>query len=188
MNKKYIFFTALLFITFLTASILAFKAAKNITTNHMNNINNPDFFMTNTFYTKFDNDGNISEQINMDKIMHFTTRNNYIFDNPRIKMNNQNKQPWFITANKGKSEFGKSKVYLWDNVRLIQAIDPKNNPIFDITTNSLCVYTNNKSAQTSEPITIIQNGSVAKAVGAKADFKSGTVKLLSNVECQYQEK
>jgi LPS export ABC transporter protein LptC len=188
MNKKYIFFTALLFITLLTASMLAFKAAKNITTARVTNPNNPDFFMTNTFYTKFDNDGNISEQIHMDKIMHFTTRNNYIFDNPRIKMNNQNEVPWHITANKGKSEFGKSKIYLWDNVKLIQAIDPKENPIFDISTNSLFIYTNNKSAQTSDPITIIQSGSIAKAVGAKADFKSGTVKLLSNVECQYQDK
>ena len=71
MNKKYIFFTTILFITFLITTILAFKAAKNITTIKVNNTNNPDFFMTNTFYTKFDNDGNISEQIHMDKIIHF---------------------------------------------------------------------------------------------------------------------
>ena len=102
-------------------------------------------------------------------------------------MYNANEKPWDITANKGRSEGGKSKVYLWDNVKIIQAAD-QNNSGFNVSTTSLTVYPDIKFAETNDPVAIIKGGSVAKAIGAKADFKSGIVDLLSNVECQYQTK
>lgn len=184
MNKKNIFFTIILLTIFSSISILALLEAKKITSIHTNATHAPDFSMTNASYVKFDQNGDISNQFYTSKITHFTTNNNYIFDNPRMKMYNTNEQPWYITANKGRSEGGKSKVYLWDNVKVTQTATP-NNSDFDITTTSLTVYPNIKFAETNDPVIIIQGGSIAKATGAKADFKSGTVNLLSNVECQY---
>ena len=187
MNKKNISITFLLLAAFLGVSILALLEAKKITNIHVNAIDAPDFSMTNATYIKFDQSGNITNQFYTSKITHFITNNNYIFDNPRIKMYNSNEQPWDITANKGRSEGGKSKVYLWDDVKVVQAAS-SNNSDFNIATSSLTVYPNIKFAETDAPVTIIQGESIAKAIGAKADFKSGTVSLLSNVECQYQTK
>jgi lipopolysaccharide export system protein LptC len=184
-NIKHLFVTIILIAIFAGVSALALLEAKKITGVHINASDAPDFFMTNATYVEFDQNGNISNQFYTTKITHFVANNNYIFDNPRMKMYNPNEQPWDITANKGRSESGKSKVYLWDNVKVTQAASP-NNPDFDITTTSLTVYPDIKFAETNDPVTIIQGGSVAKAIGAKADFKSGTVSLLSNVECQYQ--
>jgi len=185
MNIKNIFITIVLLAIFSSVSILALLEAKKITDGHTNAVDAPDFFMTNATYVQFDQNGNISNQFYTSKIIHFTANNNYTFDNPRMKMYNTNEQPWDITANKGRSEGGKSKVYFWDNVKVVQTASPGTTD-FDITTTSLTVYPSIKFAETSDPVIIIQGESIAKAIGAKADFKSGTVSLLSNVECEYQ--
>jgi lipopolysaccharide export system protein LptC len=187
MNTKNIFITLVLLATFSSVSILALLEAKKIILGHRNAVDAPDFFMTNTTYIQFDQNGNISNQFYTSKIIHFANNNNYVFNNPRIKMYNTNELPWDITANKGRSEGGKSKVYLWDNVKVVQTSNSKTND-FDITTTSLTVYPSIKFAETNDPVIIVQGKSIAKAVGAKADFKSGTVSLLSNVECEYQTK
>jgi lipopolysaccharide export system protein LptC len=184
-NKKSLFFTIILLIILSTSSILALLAAKKITIAYTNSTNTPDFFMMNAIYTQFDQNGAISNKFYANKLSHFTAHNNYIFDNPSMKMHNSNEQPWDITATKGESELGKSKVHLWGNVKLVQAGGPNNSAV-DITTTDLTIYPNTKTAETNDPITIIQNGSIAKAIGAKTDFKAGVVNFLSNVECQYQ--
>jgi LPS export ABC transporter protein LptC len=189
MNKKNILLTLILIIIFASVSILAIIETKKIIHVHVNAINAPDFAMTNAIYTKFDQNGNISDQFYTTRITHFITNNNYIFDNPRIKMYNNKEQPWEITADKGKSEGGKSKIYLWNNVKLIQASTSNSGshkPTFEIYTTSLTLYPTAKLAETNDYVTIIQGDSIIKSLGAKADFKSGTLNLLSTVECQHQ--
>ena len=186
MDKKNLYISILLIAVFSSISILSLFEAKKITIIHTNAIDAPDFFMTNATYIRYDQYGSINNKFHTSKITHFITNNNYIFDNPSMNMYKENEQPWIITASKGKSESGKSKIYLWDNVHVTQAFS-KNNSDFDITTTSLTVYPSIKFAETRDPVIIIQGGSIAKAIGAKADFQSGTVSLLSNVECQYNE-
>ena len=180
MGKKNLLFAIILFSTFATASILALLAAKKITTTHPAADSTPDFFMTNATYSKFDNNGNISNQFSTREIIHFQHQNNYIFANPSLKMYSDKTSPWYITATNGKSKEGKSAIYLWDNVKLVQNSD------FDITTTTLTVYPDRKFASTDKPITIVQNGSIVKAIGATADLNHGIVTLLSNVSCEYQ--
>ena len=185
MNKKNLFFTIILITVFVCISLLALMQAKKIVTIHTNAVDAPDFFMTNADYVKFDVDGNINNHFYASKITHFGNQNNYIFDNPSMQMYSTKEQPWVITAQKGKSEKGKSKIYLWGNVQLKQGNGGNSND-FSISTTSLIVYPDTKSAETPDPVTIIQGTSIAKTIGAKADFKSGTVELLSNVNCEYQ--
>jgi lipopolysaccharide export system protein LptC len=184
-NKKTLFLTVILLVVFSTISIVAVRVAKKITTSRTNNANTPDFLINHAVYVQFDKNGNISNKFHTDKIIHFTDHNNYVFENPSIKLHNPDEQPWSITANKGRSVEGKSKIYLWDNVKVTQT-SGENNPSFDISTEALTFYLDIKFAETNEPITVIQSGSVIKAMGAKANFKSGIVELLSDVECQYQ--
>lgn len=184
MNKNLIF-TIILIIIFACISTLALMQAKKIIAVHTNAVDAPDFFMINADYVKFDADGNINNHFYASKITHFGDQNNYIFDNPSMQMYSNKEEPWIITAQKGKSEQGKSKIYLWGNVQLKQGNDGNNNA-FGISTTSLIVYPDTKSAETSDPVTIIQGTSIAKSIGAKADFKSGMIELLSNVDCEYQ--
>jgi LPS export ABC transporter protein LptC len=184
MNKNNLLFTIILIIAFTGISLLALMQAKKIVAVHTNAIDAPDFFMTNADFMQFDVNGNLSNHFYTSKITHFGDQNSYIFDSPTMQMYNANEQPWLITAQKGKSEKGKSKIYLWGNVQLKQGNGDKNN--FSISTTSLIVYPDTKSAETPDPVTIIQGTSIAKTIGAKANFKSGTVELLSNVNCEYQ--
>lgn len=185
MNKKNLFFTVILITVFVGISLLALMQAKKIIAVHTNANDAPDFFMINADYVKFDASGNINNHFYASKITHFGDQNNYVFDNPIMQMYNAGEQPWMITAQKGSSEQGKSKIYLWGKVQLKQGSGGNSND-FSITTTSLMVYPDTKFAETTDAVTIIQGASIAKTIGAKANFKSGTVELLSHVNCEYQ--
>ena len=189
MIKKNILLTIILLTVFIGTSILALLTAKKTTNiqQPISSTNSPDFFMTSTIYTKFNREGNIQNQIKADKITHFTTNNLYLFEKPDMMMFTPGEQPWHITANKGKGMHGKSTIYLWDNVKIIRKIGPSN-PDFDIATSCLTIYPDIKFAETEKPVTIIQTGNITKAVGAKADFKTGIIKLISKVESRLQIK
>ncbi|EKD45732.1 MAG: hypothetical protein ACD_69C00160G0002 [uncultured bacterium] len=187
MNKKTILFSIIVLIVFIGTSIIALSTAKKITTINVASSDNPDFFMTNAAYTKFNQQGYIHKQVYANKITHFATNNVYLFDNPNMIMHTPNEQPWHITASKGRSEKGKDIIHLWDNVKVTKAADI-NNSDFDITTSALDIYPDIKFAQTDQPITIVQSGNTTNSVGAQADFKTGIVKLLSKVEGLYQTK
>ena len=187
MNKKTILFSIIVLIVFIGTSIIALSTAKKITTMNVASSDNPDFFMTNAAYTKFNLQGHIHNQVYANKITHFVDNNVYLFDNPSITMHAINEQPWHITSSKGRSEKGKDIIYLWDNVKIIRAAGI-NNLDFDIATSALDIYPNIKFAQTNKPITIIQSGNITKSVGAQADFKTGIIKLLSKIEALYQVK
>lgn len=185
MNKKTLFFTIILLAVVSISSILAILSAQKITIPHINNANSPDFFMSNAVYTDFDQSGEIHSQISTTKITHFPTDDAYFFDKPNMLIFNPNEQPWNITANKGKSQHGKEKVLLWDNVTVHQPAGPKNAETI-ITTSELTISPKNKTASTDKPVTITQGGSTMSATGAVADFKAGTVGLLSKVKGKYK--
>ncbi len=185
MNIKNILFSLALIALFLATSILAIFTAKKITVVHTHSTDNPDFFMTNAFYTKFNREGALHNRIRTKKLTHFVTDNVYLFEQPNIIIYNKNEKPWKITSKKGKSKKGKTEVDLWGNVKIIREAGI-NNTDFDIATNTLTVYPNTKFAKTKLPVTIIQTGNITKAVGAELDFKVGVLKLLSKIKAIYQ--
>jgi len=141
--------------------------------------------MINAIYTKFNSEGKIRNRIRTDKITHQVTENIYLFDNPKITLHNLKEEPWYITSKQGKSEQGKSKIHLWNNVRIIQK-PGANNSDFDISTNSITFYPDTKFAETKQAVKMIQHGDIVNSVGAEVDFKTGVVKLLSKIKMLYQ--
>ncbi len=185
MPFKNIITTVLLISILIITSLLAIKSTKKITATDVAHNNNPDFFILQATYTKFNDEGILSSQIYADKITHFDLNNVFWFEHPTITINNSPHQPWKITAKHGKSEGGKAKVYLWNNVtisRELSNLDPKLN----ITTPSLEFYPETNLANTKEAITIMENSNTIKALGATADFKTGIIKLLSKIESWYK--
>lgn len=184
MNKKNILLTVIMLTAFITTSILALLTAKKITKFSVTRATpdtTPDFFMANTIYTKFNSDGQINNSIKAQAITHFPTNNVYFFQKPSMVIYQPHEKPWRISANQGKSEEGKTKVFLWDQVKIVRAAGI-HNMAFDITTDVLTIYPDIKFAETKLPITIVQSGSTTQAVGAEADFKTGIIKLVSKVK------
>lgn len=185
MNVKNILFSIILFTIFLATSILAIFTAKKITTTHTHSTDKPDFFINNALYTKFNRRGHINNLFRAKKITHFVTNNIYLFEKPNIVIYNKNEKPWHITANKGKSRKGKTKVYLNGNVKIVRK-SGINNTGLDVVTNALTVQPDLKFAKTKLPITIVQKGNITKAVGAELNLKTGVLKLLSKIKALYQ--
>lgn len=184
---KTMLLTALLIAVLIITSFLALTTAKKSTRTSKPSINTPDFFMINAEYKKFNQKGEIRNQFKTTKITHFNSDNTYLFDNPKMVMNTPNEQPWNISASKGKSKKGKKEIHLWDNIKIIRKRG-NNNSDYDISTTELTIYTDSKIAETDKPIKIVQSQNITKSIGAKADFKSGNIKLLSNIEGTYKIK
>lgn len=184
MNKKIAFLTIVLLVAISIGSIFALISAQKISTPQISSQNQPDYYMLDAKYTDYDQNGDIHSQISTSKITHFVTEDSYLFDNPIMIIFNQEQKPWSITSNKGKSEHGKEKVFLWDNVVIHQDAGPKNAPT-TITTSELTIFPKTKTATTDKAVNITQGGSSITAVGANADFKTGVVNLLSQVQGKY---
>ncbi|MDR1056999.1 MAG: LPS export ABC transporter periplasmic protein LptC [Coxiellaceae bacterium] len=182
MNTKTIIFTILLLTAFIVTSIVALSSAKKMTTvpTYDDSANNPDFFMTRVIYTKFNHDGEIRNTVITNKMIHFTTNNVGLFEKPQITLYNSTEEPCNIIANQGRSDKGKEKIYLWDNVKITQKVGP-NNPDLNVITTALTFYPETKLAETKESVTIIQNDDITEAVGAEANFKTESIKLWSKV-------
>ena len=188
MITKNILLTIALLAVFIGSSMLALITAKKITQVKLpQSTNTPDFFIINSTDTKFNDEGAIQNQIKSAKITHLPTNNIYLFEKPDMIMHTPGEQPWHVTADKGKSEQGRSIVHLWDNVKIVRAASPKNSD-FDIATTALTIYPEKRFAETDKPVTIIQSGNITKAVGAKADLKTGIIKLISKIESWLQIK
>ena len=139
MNTKTLLLTIGLLVMAAVSSLMALITAQKITFQHAINQKTPDFYMNNVIYTKLDAHGVINNQIHATRINHLEINNAYYFENPTMKIFSKDEQPWTINANHGKSEQGKEKIFLWDNVIIKQSPGP-NNQNMDIETQSLTIY------------------------------------------------
>jgi lipopolysaccharide export system protein LptC len=189
MRNKAWLYTILLLIIIVISSWFTFIVTKNMSLPHINQATNPDTFMKNVVYTEHDQNGLIHTQIYTPTIAHYQNNDLYVFTKPQFKTVTANKQTWIITADMGKSIYGSDKIKLWHNVKIVEPeLTDTHKYAFIITTNSITIYPKTKFATTEQPIIITQGENVTKAVGAEADLKAGTIKLLSKVEGTYKLK
>jgi len=183
-SKKTIFFTLALAVAIGFSCWLALNIAKNLL--HESNVStqNPDFFMHNVIYTQMDEDGNMRNQITAPSLVHYLDNDTSMFEKPHLLVFNVTQKLWDISADRGKSISFMGTIYLSDNVN-IERMETPNDLGFTVKTTAMTVYPDSKTANTKEPVTILQNGSVVNAVGATADLAQGTVNLLSKVEGNY---
>jgi LPS export ABC transporter protein LptC len=120
---------------------------------------NPDIFMTRIIYTKFNHDNEIGNKVITNKIIHFTTNNVCLFEKHQITLYNSTEEPHNRIVNQRRSDKGKEKIYLWDNVKITQKVGP-NNPDLNVTTTALTFYPETKLAETKESETIMQNDDI----------------------------
>lgn len=145
----------------------------------------PDTFMEKATYVKLDQNGNLHSKIYVSKMKHYPSNDTSYFTTPRVIFYNQNHVPWDITANEGKSQSGVSQVFLWDNVKIHQPAGPNSHEL-TMTTTNLTIFPEKQFAQTDQPVTIIEPGSVINSVGLRANLNTGEVQLLSHARGVYE--
>ncbi|MDR1012243.1 MAG: LPS export ABC transporter periplasmic protein LptC [Coxiellaceae bacterium] len=135
-------------------------------------------FLARAFRVKFDQQRQINYKTYSDTITNFGNEGIYFLEKPQITIYNSQEEPCRITANYGRSDGDNKIIHLMENVRVIQN-SGSNNSNLDVTTASLDFYPETKSAETTELVTVIQNGNISKAIGAKIDLKNGKVEFVS---------
>jgi len=183
-SRKTLFFTIILALLIVIGCSFAFIVAKNILHERDISAQNPDFFMHNVTYVQMDVDGNIRQQIVSPNLVHYPDNDVAVFQQPHLLVFNVAQKLWDISADQGKSVAYMDRIYLSGNVN-IERLPTPDDLGFTVKTTTLTVYPSSQTADTKEPVTILQNGSIVNAIGAKADLAKGTIDLLSKVKGNY---
>lgn len=150
--------------------------------------NKPDAFASRVTHIATDKEGHISSTLESNRVIHFTNSQTTVFTAPKLTIiSKNNKNPWIITAEKGKSYEKENRVVLQGHVKIHQDGTAKA-PAITLHTSTLTVYTKKKIAQTQAPVTIERKGLVVHAKGLRGDLEKGTMELLSNVHGIYDGK
>lgn len=180
-SRKTVFLTIALAIIIVVSCWLALNVAKNLLHERSLSAQNPDFFMHKVVYTQMDESGRICDQITAPSLVHYLDNDVSVFTEPHLLVFNPTQKLWEISADQGKSMGFMGRIYLSGNVN-VERMPLLNDFGFTVKTTALTIYPASKTADTEEPVTILQNGSVVNAVGAKADLAKGTINLLSQVK------
>lgn len=146
---------------------------------------NPDGFMTQVHYTHYDKNGDIQSKLYSPKIIHYNENDKAHLEKPSLTMHTVDKQTWIITADQGTSLNGSKQINLQDNVKVQRIKDASH--INTLTTTALTAFPDRQFAQTDQAVTIVQPGSIVKAVGMTANLKTGDITLLSQTQGIYNQ-
>lgn len=170
---------------------LAVAGAALMTLSPQNNIGTkrketttPDAYMENVVAVIHDKFGKVTMRIVTPKMTHFAQGDTTEFIDPQLTIYHKSPNPWYIASKIARAWHGIDNVIFTDNVTIHHPAD-YHNPATMIKTTSLTVHPNEKTAETVEPITMIQPNSIMKAIGMQADMDSGNIKLLSQAQGEY---
>lgn len=182
MTAKNVILSSFLLIT-LSLSWWLVNAAftKNYLASASNSPTTPDGFMTEANYTHFDQNGDIQSQLYSPKVVHYSENDTSFLNKPSLVMHTLDHQTWIISAEKGSSTHGTKEILLKDDVR-VKRVKELQNSTSTLTTELLRAYPDTNLAETDQPVTIIQPGSIVKSVGMTANLKTGDINLLSQAQ------
>src|SRR3990167_2653924 len=138
----------------------------------------PDAYMENVTAIIVDKVGKISMKIVTPKMLHYAQNDKTDFIDPQLTLYHKSPNPWFVESRTAQALHGINNVVFKGDVTIHHPAD-YNNPATVIKTTTLTVHPNERTAETTEAITMIQPNSVIKAVGMHADMDSGNIRLLS---------
>lgn len=145
----------------------------------------PDYVVKGLTARRFDEAGNLIEQLYSPKMIHFAKDNSSRFEKPEVRFFDDSQQSWQINANEGEAFSGHEKVILNQRVVIQQNADYSNTPI-TILTSQLIVHPDKNQAETEAPITLKQPGMEVHSVGMQADFTKKNVVLKSRARGVYE--
>jgi lipopolysaccharide export system protein LptC len=143
-----------------------------------------DVYATQVSIFHTDSEGNLYDQLKTPLSVHYPLDNSISLATPVFNLFEKNNESWELSARYGKLKENNDFLQLWNNVRLKQKKGV--NTITTLTTSTLTINLKEKTAQTADPVTIIQTNQVIQAIGLHADFKKKTIQLLSQVKGQLQ--
>lgn len=165
----------ILLLIFVAWTVMTFQAQHN---SHPHSDLLPDTIIDDVTALIMDKQGKPSMKIIAPKLQHYTDNNAAHLQNPYVTIYRKSTQPWYVSAKRGLTTQGLDHIKFWDDVTIQHAADT-NAPTTLIKTATLTVHPDSQTAETADPITLIQPNITVNATGMHADINTGDVKLLS---------
>ena len=144
----------------------------------------PDAFATKVTAFYLNKDGKLQTQFKSPKMQHYYTENKTEFENPDFLIYTPNTSPWHIFALHGRATSGIESIQLWDNVHIHQD-QSKTNHELNLQTSTMTLHPKTQTANTDQPVLLIQPGYQVSAVGVQLSLKEEKVDLMSNAKGEF---
>ncbi len=105
---------------------------------------------------------------------------------PELTVYRQGAPSWFVRAEQADVAAGGEKVFLQDRVKVERLTADKRERL-EIYTPALSVVPAKDYAETDQPVTIVTDLGVTRAVGMQADLKQEHLELLAQVRGEYEK-
>ncbi|MAZ39316.1 MAG: LPS export ABC transporter periplasmic protein LptC [Legionellales bacterium] len=153
------------------------------------NKNHPNFFAKNVHSKEFDSNGKLIHILNSPYLLHYPKKDSAVLTKPQfiIYSTKNDKAPWFVTANQGKTINGTDIIHLTGNV-IIHEPQSKSNNNLTIKTEALTIYPKRNFAETNKSVSINEPGITVHSIGMKVYFKQKRVILLNQARGVYDEQ
>jgi lipopolysaccharide export system protein LptC len=175
----------MLFIVLSGLLTLSFYYSKPFSAMQPNASNVPDWYIQHAKMTNINAQGLVSAILTSPHLKHFTDKNVIHIETPFLITYDKSRVPWHIHANKGLAYQGKNKkIDLIGDVSILQ-LPGKTSNNAKLTTTQMSYFPNQNIAETNEPVTITEPGSIMHSVGFRANLKKGIIHFLSRSETEY---
>lgn len=134
---------------------------------------------------QFDALGQKQGELKSPQLLHLARDDSSLLTTPELTLySKDNKAPWTISSQSGKTFNGIEKVDLIDNVVIHQPVGAQNQET-TIMTSLLHIFPDKQWANTDKPVTLIQSGIKITSVGMNAYLDQKHVTLLSQARGFY---
>lgn len=152
---------------------------------NLNESTTPDTFMTEVYFTQFNNQGQWQNSFYSPRVSHYQRKNYSLLAEPRMSSQGNDHYQWLISAQTGTSKDNGTQIYLKDHVKITR-IDQTTQRETILTTAAMTAYPKRNYLTTDQPVTITEPGSVIHSTGLIADLITGNISLLANSRGVYQ--
>lgn len=156
----------------------------------------PDYYTVNSEFLEYDINGNLSQSLKSDRLLHYPDSEETVLDKPQITTFEPDGSPqWQAVADTGLVEGDGSHFQLNQNVIVWQmakneAIEDTTTPEVQLrlTTEQLKIDLDNDQVSTDQPVLISTSEGDTRSVGLFADMKTNKIELKSQVQGLYQSR
>lgn len=149
----------------------------------------PQAYVIGSHSRQFDEQGQLRYVLVTEEVNHYQYHANRASDrdytwveNPDITLLDPEQPPWYLTAERGRSNPGDDSLTLIEQVRLWQEAE---RGLVEMTTPEITLWPERQFAKTYKPVKMRAPGGNQEAVGLEADLGEDRIQLLSEVRGTY---
>jgi lipopolysaccharide export system protein LptC len=145
----------------------------------------PDYVMDNFIATSLDEHGKIRFVMSAKKMVHYPDDDTTYLEAPQLASMTAEHPPMRMTALNGEISHKGNEVFLRNDVTIVRPAYAKQSEL-TFKTSYLHVLPNKSTADSDQPVTLVDARTNMEANGMELDYKTHVVKLLSRVKTVYE--